>query len=62
MFKDIKETAFDEQTNRKISAEKKSLDGLNIKMSMTERASELEDRPVESVQSEEQRGRMTSKK
>lgn len=63
MFKDIKETAFDEQTNTKISAgKKKSLDGLNIKMAMTERASELEDRPIELVQSEEQRGRMISKK
>lgn len=49
--------------HKKISAgKKKSLNGLNIKMAMTERASELEDRPIELVQSEEQRGRMTSKK
>lgn len=34
----------------KSQQEKKSLDGLNIKMAMTERASELEDRPTEPVQ------------
>lgn len=45
-----------------LSRKKKSLDGLNIKMAITERASELEDRPIKLVQYEEQRGRMISKK
>lgn len=45
-----------------LSRKKDSLDGLNIKMSMTERASKLEDRSVEMIQSEEQRGRKISKK